>query len=91
MADMQANSTSGLQPMNGQKQELLAELQLLKETHIRLQQRLDFLRHLVDRCAANGQESIPLGLIDAALNVNSQEQARRLIQQLQAEGIAFSN
>ena len=69
-----------------QKAELMAELQLIKQTHMRLQQRLDFIRQLVDRCMAIGYESIPTALLDAMLEVRTREQARRVVQQLQIEG-----
>lgn len=69
-----------------QKTELMTELQLIKQTHIRLQQRLDFIRQLVDRCMAVGHESIPTALLDAMLEVSTREQALRIVQQLQIEG-----
>ena len=33
-----------------------------------------------------GQETIPTALLDAMLNVNTPEQAKRIVQQLQLEG-----
>lgn len=77
-------------PINGQKQELLAELQYLKESHVRLQQRLAFIRQLVDSYITIGKESFPTALLDAALNVNSSDQAKRIVQQLSFEGTVHS-
>jgi hypothetical protein len=77
------NFESVLKTIDGRKQELLGELQLVKRTHVRLQQRLDFIRQMTDRCLLTGQESIPTALLDAMLNANSSEQARRIVQQLQ--------
>jgi len=84
-------STNGIGPPNGMKPELIAELHLMKDNQVRLQQRLDFIRQLVDRCMLIGQEGIPTGLLDAMLNVNSPEQAKRIVQQLQLEGKTLNN
>ncbi|XP_046450111.1 kinesin-like protein KIF28P isoform X5 [Daphnia pulex] len=77
------NFESAFKSVDGRKQELLAELQLVKRTHVRLQQRLDFIRQMTDRCLLTGQESIPTALLDAMLNANGSEQARRIVQQLE--------
>lgn len=72
---------------DGKKQELLAELQLVKQKHVRVQQRLDFIRQMTNRYILVGQESIPTALLDEILNVNNPEQARHIVQQLQSEGM----
>lgn len=77
------NFESAFKSVDGRKQELLAELQLVKRTHVRLQQRLDFIRQMTDRCLLTGQESIPTALLDSMLNANGSEQARRIVQQLE--------
>ena len=69
--------------VDGGKQELLAELQLVKRTHLKLQERLDFIRQMTDRCLLTGQESIQTTMLDAMLNANSSEQAQHIVQQLQ--------
>ena len=84
--DLPSMNKSGFNSIGGKKQELLAELQLVKQTHLRIQQRLDFIRQVIDRCLLVGQETVPTTLLDAMLNVNSLEDARQIIQQLQAEG-----
>ena len=83
MAEIDSSSNGSTE---GVKEEIIAELHLLKQTNVRLQQRLDFIRQLVDRCMLIGQETIPTALLDAMLNVNTPEQAKRIVQQLQLEG-----
>lgn len=79
-----ANSfESVFETVHGRKQELISELQLLKHKHIRLEQRLDFIRQMTERCLLVGQDSIPTTLLDAMLNVNNSEEARDIVQQLQ--------
>ena len=89
MTNTSATNKGMWKTVDGKKRELLAELQLVKQTHVLLQQRLDFIRQMTDRCLLTGQESIPTALLDAMLNVNSPEQARHIVQQLQAEGKLF--
>ncbi|XP_057378672.1 kinesin-like protein KIF1A [Daphnia carinata] len=80
-----ANSFGGVfETVHGRKQELISELQLLKHKQIRLEQRLDFVRQMTEHCLLIGQQSIPTTLLDAMLNVNNSEEARDIVQQLQA-------
>lgn len=79
------NSFEGVfETVHGRKQELISELQLLKHKQIRLEQRLDFVRQMTEHCLLIGQQSIPTTLLDAMLNVNNSEEARDIVQQLQA-------
>lgn len=73
-----------LKTIDGGKQELLTELQLLKQTHIRLQQRLDSVRQITDQCLLAGKESIPTALLDALLD--NPEQALQFFEQRPTEG-----
>lgn len=66
--------------------ELMADMQLVKQNNTRLQQKLNFIRQVTDKCVLIGQENVPTALLDTILNINTQEQARHIVQQLQVEG-----